>query len=132
MDISLISIDFEKKDVNWAGANNPLVYFNGNELIKVLPNKIAIGNRDIGEGFTTHRIPYIAKSSYYLFTDGYADQFGGEDDKKFMQKRLLALMKLANENTIIKQEEMFNNTFFEWKGENEQIDDVALIGFKLP
>ncbi|MBU2018722.1 MAG: PAS domain-containing protein [Bacteroidetes bacterium] len=132
MDISLIAIDFEKKRINWSGANNPLVYFNGSDLTKVQPDKIAIGNRDIGKGFTTHIIPYLSKSSYYLFTDGFADQFGGKNDKKFMQKRFMALMELANAKPILKQEELFNNAFFDWKGDNEQIDDVAVIGFKLP
>lgn len=132
MDLSLLTIDFETQEIKWAGANNPLIYHDGTSLIKVQPDKMAIGTRNVGNGFTTHDIPYCSNSSYYLFTDGYADQFGGAGDKKFMLKRLMGMMELANSKSIEKQEDLFKNAFIDWKGDNDQVDDVALIGFKLP
>lgn len=132
MDISLVVIDFSKRKLRWAGANNPLVYFDGGETKKVIANKNAIGTPGLTEGYTTHYIPYINDTTYYLFSDGYADQFGGKNNKKFMQKRLMALMELANKKAIVHQEDLFVRTFHEWKGENEQVDDIAFFAFKLP
>lgn len=131
MDISLITINHQKEEMRWAGANNPLLYTENGRLQKVEPHKTAIGNKEFKDKFNSTLIPYISGSSYYLLTDGYADQFGGPDNKKFMQKRLYALIELLGNKTIVKQEELVKRTFFDWKGQNEQVDDVALIGFRL-
>ena len=132
MDISIVSIDFAKKTMRWAGANNPLVYYDGDDCVKVLPDKMAIGNKEKIDSFTTKEIPYLSDTTYYMFSDGYADQFGGENNKKFMQKRFLGLMEIATKKPIGKQETLFLDTFMEWKGSNDQVDDVAVFGFKLP
>jgi len=132
MDVSLVSIDFRKKKIKWAGANNPLIYFDGGDLKKVLPDKMAIGSLENPSRFSTHYVPYLTDTTYYMFSDGYADQFGGDCNKKFMQKRLIALMEIASKKSIAKQDELFMETFLEWKGNTDQVDDVALFGFKLP
>lgn len=132
MDVSVIVIDFSKKRILWSGANNPLIYFDGGDCVKIGPNKMAIGNKENKENYTSHIIPYLTETTYYMFSDGYADQFGGENNKKFMQKRMIALMEIANKRSVGRQEQLFLDSFNDWKGANEQVDDVALFGFKLP
>jgi PAS domain S-box-containing protein len=132
MDVSLIVVNYKKREITWAGANNPLIYFDGEDCVKVLPDKMAIGHKENDEKYTSHIIPYLLDTTYYMYSDGYADQFGGGNNKKFMQKRLFSLMEIARNKTMAKQEKLFMDTFIEWKGDNEQVDDVALFGFKLP
>lgn len=132
MDISLLVMEPGTRNLTWAGANNPLIYFDGDEMRKITANKTAIGNKDVVGGFMSHQVPYLMNTTYYLFSDGYADQFGGKDNKKFMQKRFNALMELAHKKHIVKQEELFVQTFQDWKGDREQVDDVAIIALKLP
>src|SRR5690606_21562277 len=83
MDISLIRIDLKTAEIEWSGANNPLYYVSNNELKEIKANKQPIGFSDIVEPFKNHQVPVKKGDSIYLFTDGYADQFGGEKGKKF-------------------------------------------------
>ncbi|MFT5581275.1 MAG: PAS domain S-box-containing protein [Psychromonas sp.] len=132
MDISLLVFNFNKKEIMWSGANNPLVYFDSQGMNKINADKQAIGNQYAVTNFTTHYPLYQKDASFYLFSDGYADQFGGDSNKKFMQKRFYALMELVHKKSTSKQEDLFAKTFQDWKRDYEQVDDVAIIGFKLP
>ncbi|MCC6181108.1 MAG: SpoIIE family protein phosphatase [Bacteroidia bacterium] len=139
MDISLIHI---KKtiypetgeihtEINWSGANNPLWYIYNNELIKIKPDKQAIGKVDYPKPFTTHRVKYEFGTCFYLFTDGFADQFGGPDGKKYKYKQLEQILLSSYTESIGTQRTIIEQSFDNWKGKLEQVDDVCVIGFKL-
>jgi serine phosphatase RsbU (regulator of sigma subunit) len=135
MDISLAAIlksdDTGHKTILWAGANNPLWYIENGDLKEITANKQPIGKFDNAKPFTTHKLNLPKGSSLFLFTDGYADQFGGPKGKKFKYKQLneLILSHLSLSEDLKKK--MLEERFIEWKGKNEQVDDVCVIGIRL-
>jgi serine phosphatase RsbU (regulator of sigma subunit) len=131
MDISLLCIDKKNKKISWSGANNPLWYIQNNELKEIKANKQSIGATDLLKPFTTHHLEFIENSSFYLFTDGLADQFGGPTGKKFKHKQFSDLIIKNNNLTQFEQSEVIEKTFIDWKGKIEQVDDVCIIGIKL-
>lgn len=141
MDISLISLKskvqsskLEKSDVvelKWAGANNPLWIIKQNELIEIKANKQAIGKNEKLKDFTTHTIELCTNDVIYLFTDGYADQFGGDKGKKFKYKKLQELLLANVDKPMLEQKEILNISFNTWKGNLEQVDDVCIIGVRI-
>lgn len=130
MDISLITINRKTNEIKWAGANNPLWFIENEEMKEIKANKQPIGKSDNPKPFTTHTLP-TSISILYLFTDGYADQFGGPSGKKFkyanFQKLLLEYSTEQLETTNQKLEEVFVN----WKNDLEQVDDVCIIGVRV-
>ncbi len=131
MDISLLSIDTKNKQLFWSGANNPLWYIEDNELKEIKADKQPIGKSDHAKPFTTHQIDYKENTTFYLFTDGFADQFGGPKGKKFKYKPLSDLLVLNNNFSFQEQGTILDKTFSDWKGDLEQVDDVCVIGLKL-
>lgn len=129
MDISLISIN--GNTIKWAGANNPLWYYQNNELKEIKANKQPIGKTDHAEPFTTHTIELQKGDSLYLFTDGFADQFGGPKGKKFKYKQLEDLLVSSNDLSISEQHLTLKNTLNSWRGKLEQVDDVCVIGIRV-
>ena len=131
MDISLLCVDSKNKKIFWSGANNPLWYIENNTLKEIKANKQPIGKTDNPKPFTTHEIEYNQHTLFYLFTDGYADQFGGPQGKKFKYKQLEKLI-LDNHHLPLKQQvNLFESSFDNWKKEYEQVDDVCMIGIRL-
>lgn len=131
MDISLISINFQAKEIKWSGANNPLWYISKGKLIEIKANKQAIGKTENPLPFTTHTIPYNTGDIFYLFTDGYADQFGGHKGKKLKHK---ALKEMLIENHLCRpseQKEKLDSSFQKWMGALEQVDDVCIVGVRI-
>ncbi|MCU0361641.1 MAG: SpoIIE family protein phosphatase, partial [Bacteroidia bacterium] len=121
MDISLLAIDKTNKKVLWSGANNPLWYLDETGVLQELKaDKQAIGKTDHTKNFTTHSINYSEGSVFYLFTDGFADQFGGPKGKKFKYKPMFDLLQTICQNPIAEQSKSIVSTFFKWKGELEQ------------
>ncbi|MDO9185568.1 MAG: tetratricopeptide repeat protein [Bacteroidia bacterium] len=156
MDISLISIEFDGDNaegvtIKWAGANNPLwiikkmknasidenVSSNSNltasefNLMEIKANKQSIGKTDAPMPFTTHSIQLNKGDQLYLFTDGYADQFGGEKGKKFKYQQLKETLLANAHKPMGDQSEILNNTMENWKGSLEQVDDILIIGICL-
>jgi serine phosphatase RsbU (regulator of sigma subunit) len=131
MDISLLCIDSKNKNIFWSGANNPLWYIQDNELKEIKADKQPIGKSDHPKPFTTHQIEYKENSTFYLFTDGLADQFGGPNGKKFKYKQFSDLLLKNNNLSPNQQADLINQAFSEWKGDLEQVDDVCVIGVKL-
>jgi serine phosphatase RsbU (regulator of sigma subunit) len=129
MDISLMSIN--GNTVKWAGANNPLWYYQNNELKEIKANKQPIGKTDNPEAFTTHTIELKKGDSIYLFTDGFADQFGGPKGKKFKYKQLEDLLVSSNDLSINEQHLTLKNTLNTWKGNLEQVDDICIIAIRF-
>ena len=131
MDISLLCINLMTQDVFWSGANSSLLYIQNNELKVIKADKQPIGKSEFEIPFTTHQIDYKANTSYYLYTDGFADQFGGVKGKKFKYKQFAELIKKNNSFTMKQQGILLDNFFNDWKGNIEQVDDVCVIGINF-
>ena len=131
MDIALCSLNGLK--LQYAGAHNPLWIIRGNEIHETKADKQPIGKFDDAQPFTTHCLELQKGDSVYLFTDGYADQFGGEGDKKFGSKRFKELLLSIQDKTMQQQKEVLNTTFQSWMQQSgaEQIDDVCVIGINV-
>lgn len=136
MDISLCSIDRETRLVEFAGANNPLWISKGEaksaeSIIEIKGNKQPIGAFEHRKPFTNHSIQLEKGDSIYMFTDGFADQFGGLKGKKFKYK---PFRKLIAENSNLPMEQQrthLDYSFEKWRGDFEQVDDICLIGIRL-
>lgn len=131
MDISLLCIDYKNKNIFWSGANNPLWYIQEDTLIEIKADKQPIGKTDNPKPFTTHQIEFKENITFYLFTDGLADQFGGPKGKKFKYKQFSDLLIKNYHLSQTQQAEIINKAFTYWKGDLEQIDDVCVIGIKI-
>ncbi|MGB3949024.1 MAG: tetratricopeptide repeat protein [Bacteroidia bacterium] len=131
MDISLLCINASTKEIKWSGANIPLCYISEGKLIEIKPDKQPIGKVENPKPFNTHVIPFKKGDVFYLFSDGYADQFGGPNGKKFKTK-LFKSMLLTNVNlSMAEQYNKVVETHNQWKGEQEQVDDICLVGVKI-
>lgn len=139
MDISLLCIDKVNQKITWSGANNSLLYCDQNtheekgEIIlhQIKPNKQPIGKSENQIPFKTHEIIYKEGTVFYLMTDGYQDQFGGPNGKKFKYKQLETLISRHCNDSLNQQSKALHDAFFSWKGDLEQVDDVTIIGIKI-
>ncbi len=131
MDISLALINTETREIKWSGANNPLWYLSHNEIHEITADKQPIGKSDYSRPFTTHTIQLKKGDSVYLFTDGFADQFGGPIGKKFKYKPLKELLLAIASLTPEEQKQKLEFAFNEWKGNLEQVDDVSMVGVRV-
>lgn len=130
MDISLLCIDEKNKSVTWSGAHNPLWYTVNGTLKELKPDKQPVGKADHSKPFTTRVVELVAGATFYLFTDGLADQFGGPDGKKFKYKQLEKLLLSVTQLPMQEQKKRITEMFSEWKGKQEQVDDVCMIGVR--
>ncbi len=133
MDIALCALDKKNNAVEFAGAHNPLWIFRKNgELEEINADKQPIGLQyDELKPFTNHTIKLNKGDRLYIFTDGYADQFGGPNGKKFKYKQLQEKLLTISHCPLAEQKSILENTFDNWKGNLEQIDDVLLIGIGI-
>ncbi|KAA3650234.1 MAG: hypothetical protein DWP98_05515 [Bacteroidetes bacterium] len=131
MDIALCCWNKKTNILNYSGANNPLYLIRNNELIEYKPDKQPIGKFDYRKAFTNHEIQLEKGDSIYIFSDGFADQFGGPKGKKFMYKPFKRLLTEISNFAIAKQKEILMTHFQDWKGEMEQIDDVCVMHVKI-
>jgi len=133
MDISLLSIsknDHGKSIIKWAGANNPLWYIENDELKELKPDKQPIGSHLNPTPFKTQTFSVEKGTMLYLFTDGFADQFGGPNGKKFKYKQFADLLLQQSNRHVDDQFTTINQAFENWKGNLEQIDDVCVVGIR--
>ncbi len=129
MDIALCTLN--GNILQYAGANNPLWIIRKGEIIETKANKQPIGQFENPEPYTTHTIALEKGDTIYIFSDGYVDQFGGEKGKKFKAQAFRALLLSIQEKSMEEQQIIINQTFENWKGNLEQIDDVCVIGVKV-
>lgn len=131
MDISLLALDLNNNTIAWSGANNPLWYIQQGVFHEIKADKQPIGKSETVKAFTNHQIPFVKGSLFYLFTDGYPDQFGGPEGKKFKYNRFADLL-MANQHFDLKtQANNLSTTFNSWKNKQDQTDDVCVIGIKI-
>jgi len=133
MDIAICRFDLEKNEVHFAGANRPLWLLRNGETQFFPPDKIPVGGLQTKRNitFTSHTIPYTIGDVFYLFTDGYADQFGGDNGKKLMTKKFREIVQETGSSKMPEQKKYLAEYFKRWKGNNEQVDDVLVIGIRV-
>lgn len=134
MDVSLLAINDQAREVRWAGANRPLILIDSNGKVDIFKgNKDPVGGAQAhaSRTFTTHIIRPEVAAMAYLFTDGYADQFGGDRGKKFMAKRLHEMLSSVHRLNAADQQRALEQQFESWKGEQEQVDDVLIVGIEI-
>ncbi len=132
MDIALCCIDFKNMKMDYAGANNPLVLVRNGEALTFDATKAPIG-AFVGEELTVfqeHEIDLLKGDMLYIFSDGYADQFGGPNNKKFLKRHFKELLAEIYMEPINKQRDLLDYAFEAWRGEHEQIDDILVIGIR--
>lgn len=136
MDIAICKINYKKNTLEYAGAMRPLWIVNtAGELTEIKADKIPIGtkqkDRDETIAYTTHMIDTNKGDTFYIFTDGYADQFGGSKDKKYSTGKFKDLLIKNYKLDFANQEKIIKHEHLDWKAENEQVDDILIIGFTL-
>jgi len=132
MDIALVIFHKKNRKVEYAGANNPLYLIRNGQLIEKKANKMPIGvyvRKD--EPFTATNFDYLPGDTFYMFSDGYVDQFGGEHDKKFKKEKFKELLLTINDYSMAEQEKILDKTYWDWKGKQPQIDDILVVGIRL-
>ena len=131
MDMALCSI--EGGTLQYAGAINPLwiVRKDAKEVEEIKANRQPIGKIENLSPYTTHEFHLEPEDSIYIFSDGYADQFGGKNGKKFKLSNLKKLLLSMQREPLQRQKEMADETFEKWKGHVEQVDDVCLFGLRI-
>ncbi len=133
MDIAICSFDLQKNTMEYAGANRPLYLIRNNTVEEIKPDKLAIGGFRLNTEatFRNHFLKLSSGDSIYIFTDGYVDQFGGGKSKKMLSKRLREQLLSIQHLSMHEQEKVLSKYFDTWKGSNEQVDDVLLIGIRV-
>lgn len=130
MDIGLCVIDRIRKRVQYAGAFFPLYLIRNGSLVEILADKIIIGMNPDGLPYTDHEIDLMEDDIFYIFSDGYVDQFGGAENKKFMYRRFRYLLLTIHNFPVNDQKTILDDNMKTWMGTNEQVDDIMVIGFR--
>lgn len=133
MDISLCVFDFENLTLQYAGANNPSLLVRTDKKIEICPaDRMPIGIHDKSQlPFTNHTYKVSKGDMVYMFSDGYADQFGGPHDQKFRPKRLQNLCAELRDKSMKEQYDGFDRAMDEWIDYRDQVDDILLIGIRI-
>jgi serine phosphatase RsbU (regulator of sigma subunit) len=130
MDIAVCVVDFSKNILWFAGANSPLYLVRGRELIHYRADKMPAAIHYKMLPFTLHKIDLQKGDAFYIFSDGFADQFGGPKQKKYMSTQLREALVEMSGIPMIQQGEKLSEIFEEWRGKNPQVDDVTLVGVR--
>lgn len=134
MDMALVMIDYGQGQVEYAGAHNPLVFVQNRHLETVKGNRFSVGGYQIERErvFTRHIIPFAnTPTTLYLFSDGFQDEFGGHDNKKFTVKRFRELLGEIHPLGMPEQKKLLNQMHDDWRRDFRQIDDVLVIGVRV-
>lgn len=134
MEVAILVVDKEEKQVSYAGAKIPLIYIQNGITQKIRGDKKAIGGKqkELKREFTTHTISIEDSTCFYMFSDGYQDQFGGNqtDRKRFQSNYLTELLEQNHQLTFEKQKEILEDNLKEWQGNQSQLDDILVVGLK--
>jgi serine phosphatase RsbU (regulator of sigma subunit) len=136
MDLALCALDLKNRTMQYAGANNPLYLIRAVDgeanLIEYKPDRMPIGYYDGKDpSFTNHDISLEPGDTFYLFSDGYMDQKGGPDNKRYMSSRLRTLLLGIQDQAMPSQKQILENTLSDWMGTNSQIDDILVLGVRV-
>ncbi|PWJ39251.1 DAHL domain-containing protein [Sediminitomix flava] len=135
MDLSICVLNKNTLELQYAGAYNPLIYIQNNKLHEFKADRFSIGyfdrRKEKKKVFHTHSLTITEDTCFYMFSDGFKDQFGGEESQKFTRRRLQELLYNHHQLSMKEQSQIFKQKFMEWKGIEKQTDDVMLIGFRI-
>jgi serine phosphatase RsbU (regulator of sigma subunit) len=130
MDIGLCVVDKKKKKIEFAGAFFPLYIIRENRLLDFKGDKYPLGMTPGSINYTNYEIDLLENDMMYLFSDGYVDQFGGEENKKFMYRRFRYLLMTINRFPVEDQKSILEENIKTWMGNAAQVDDILVMGFK--
>jgi len=134
MDMSLIIIDTETLEAQFAGANRPLFIIKNddpNNIIIIEEDNMPIGSHSKEHDFTNNEITFTKNDTIYMFSDGYVDQFGGENNRKFKNKLFFETILEIQSKSMAEQCEILNQKHINWKGNYKQTDDILILGIKI-
>ncbi|NOY37965.1 MAG: SpoIIE family protein phosphatase [Chlorobi bacterium] len=132
MDIALHIFNQKTMQIEFAGANNPLILIRDNELTVIKPDRMPIGiSRKMDQPFTNHILDVQKGDLLYIFSDGFQDQFGGPDNKKFMIKNFKSLLLEIHHRSMDEQKEALLHTIMNWMDDQPQVDDILVLGIKV-
>lgn len=133
MDIAICALNTKTRQLHYAGANNPLwiVRKGADTVEEIKADKQPIGSYTIEKPFTSHQVQLNEGDSIYIFSDGYQDQFGGKNGKKYKSGHMKTFIISLQGKDMQMQRELFNKEFESWRGDMEQIDDVCVIGVRV-
>jgi tetratricopeptide (TPR) repeat protein len=132
MDVALVAIDHKKMSLEFSGANRPIWIIRDGKLIEIEATKVSIGGHTpVTQEFSLNEFSLEKNDCIYLFSDGYADQFGGPKGKKMMTKNFKKVLLSIAGGTMKEQKAGLDRHFNQWKGNLEQVDDVCVIGIKI-
>lgn len=135
MDMTIVTYNTVTQQLYFAGAKNPLMYIEDDELIRIKGDKYAIGGQQRGADrqFQTHQLDLTDKKkrSFYLFSDGYQDQFGGEKGFKYLTGNFKKLLLRIHDKEVLEQKTILHEEIEDWKSGYHQTDDILVIGFKI-
>jgi ligand-binding sensor domain-containing protein/serine phosphatase RsbU (regulator of sigma subunit) len=133
VDIALITIDLDTLELRYAGAFNPMYMFRGKQFTEFKGDKISIGGmlEEASKNYQDHIVQLQPGDSIYLFSDGYADQFGGPQGKKFKLSQMKALLLNVQDHEMNEQQRILEQTIESWKGSHDQVDDMLVIGIRV-
>jgi serine phosphatase RsbU (regulator of sigma subunit) len=130
MDIGLCRIDKNRKKMTYAGSFFPLYLIRDGSLTEIKSDKLMIGMNPKGIPYSDHEIDIVENDIFYIFSDGYVDQFGGAENKKFMYRRFRYLLTKIHGFSVEDQKSILEEEFRGWIGNNVQVDDIMVIGFR--
>lgn len=132
MDMALCIFNPKTRELQYSGANNPLYHIRSKVLTEIKADKMPVGINAIEENsFTNHTMQLKPGDIVYIFSDGYPDQFGGPDDKKFKYGPFKELLIGISDRSMEQQQKELDRVITTWKGETSQVDDMLIFGIKF-
>jgi serine phosphatase RsbU (regulator of sigma subunit) len=131
MDICVCLLDPGTRSLQFAGANNPLWIISEGELTEIKGDKMPVAIHESMKPYTNHWLDLKPGDTFYIFSDGFADQFGGPNQKKFLSKNFKRILGELQQEPMLNQGAELDKIFEEWRKEVEQIDDVTVIGVRV-
>jgi serine phosphatase RsbU (regulator of sigma subunit) len=132
MDVSLCIIDKDSLELQFSGANNPIMIFRKEEMIELRADKMPIGIHTVlDQPFTRKELQLQKGDMLYAFSDGYPDQFGGPQGKKFMIRNFKKLLSHIHALDVSEQKAMLEKTLDDWMADYSQIDDILVMGVRV-
>jgi serine phosphatase RsbU (regulator of sigma subunit) len=133
MDVAICSLNHKTKELQYAGAFNPLYLLRDGEILQTKGDKFPIGSFLDGEtpNFTNHKLQLLEGDQLYIFSDGYPDQFGGPRGKKMMYKKFRDTLIANSQKDLSVQKDLLRDHLYDWMGDEEQVDDILVIGVKV-